>query len=177
MEVFIPLVIFWIVTSVMKGLQKEQQAQRGGPLPRPQPRPQVQEEKGPERPVRQRRERGTLSREEAPQEIAPPPVRSRPERAPRQARLMKEGETARPLSRLQEAAAVAQDTIAAQEQQVLETSPIVAKEKKTAAKGASLQRIRSDLMQPQNLQAAILYSEILGAPRSRRPLRAPLQER
>ena len=171
MEVFIPLVIFWVVSSVIRGLQKTQAPQRGGPLPRPQPREDrpAQAEPVPERPVRRRRQ------SMQPEESAPPVVMQAEtrtgEKGPRQARLMKEGEVARPTSRLWDTpsadAAPGSTLGSAQDQQTGLGSLKPVRSRRAVAKDASLAAtIKNDLKRPQALKAAILYNEILGEPRS-----------
>jgi hypothetical protein len=181
MELFIPLVIFWVVSSVIRGLQKAQAPQRGGPLPRPQSREDrpAQAEPVPERPVRRRRQ------SMQPEESAPPVVMQAETRAsekrPRQSRLMKEGEVARPVSRLWDTpsadAAPGSTLGSAQDQQTGLGSLEIASARQAAVKVAGLSAtIKQDLRRPQSLKAAILYGEILGEPRCRRPHRPPLYD-
>ena len=175
MEIFIPLIIFWVVTSVIKGLQREQAGRRGQPLPRPQPR---REEPVPERSTSDRRRVRRDIEAEPPEQKQPSRREYQPKgpRAPRQQRLVKEGDTGKPLSRLQEEVSKEMDVIAQQELQVMQTQPVATIVRPSVSQRVNpLARVKRDLNRSEALTTAILYTEILGAPRSQQPHRTPLK--
>ncbi len=181
MDLFIPLIIFWVVSAVVRGMQNQQSSQpKGGPLPRPRPAQQ------PERPDSKRAattgRTGSAPRSRDVVPAAPVPLSQRTgessmspenkwEKGRREPRLVKEGEVPRQ-SRLtaQEPAAGSPQVGSEPAQQVQGqlTDGVGRKES-----GSPLDRIRKDLKDPRSLQAAIYYSEIFSAPRAHRPYRPP----